>query len=255
MAATAVMILPLCAVAPAQQQSSDVLPFSDLKNLDWQQRWHAYDSIVAHEDNLKRQDVRDAMMGLFELENGVIRQTLAESKGERGISDKYGESYGEYYARLMTTVEETADWHDPRQLCILADGGYEPMSAYARRLVTDGGAAVLPCLLKAAHGDFYLRYQTVPTLVHLYSVAKNLSPAEREQIRQIIIGGVRDPIVLVRQPTVEAIGKFGDAEMIPILQDVARSDPQSRLLDNGQLRFDVRDAATKAIQSIQQRAK
>ena len=94
-----------------------------------------------------------------------------------------------------------------------------------------------------------------PALVQLSAVSKDLSPAVREQIRRAIIVGLRDSTVLVRQPTLEAVGEYGTAEMIPMFQEVARSDPHSRILDNGKRRFDVRDAAAKAIQSIEDRAK
>jgi hypothetical protein len=38
-----------------------------------------------------------------------------------------------------------------------------------------------------------------------------------------------------------------------MLEDIARSDPQSRILANGQRRFDVREAAAMAVRSIQER--
>jgi len=52
---------------------------------------------------------------------------------------------------------------------------------------------------------------------------------------------------------VRSLGRFGTAEMIPLLQNVANSDPQSRRLDNGEMFSDVRDTAAKAIQSIRSR--
>ena len=247
------MLLVSASALPAQQSNQPVLPLAGLKAPEWEQRWRAYENIKAHPENLKRRDVKDALMGLFELENGVVRQTLAESNGEKGVSDKYGEGYSEYYAQLTATVESVADWHDPHQLCILAEGAYSPGSDYAAHLVTEGGAAAVPCLLKTAHGDLYERYQSLPTLIQLYAVARDLSPAQRQEILQLLTTGIRDPIVLVREPAIQAMGKYGTPDMIPLLEEVARSDPYSRLLENGQILFEVRNEATKAIGSIRAR--
>lgn len=237
----------------AQQNSSATRPLAEMKSTDWHQRWAAYEKIKSNAEWMKRSDVKSTLFDLFDRENHLITKTLSESNGETGVSDKYGEEYSEYYADLMSTVEKIADWRDQHQLCVFAESAYEPNSQFAAKLVADGGAGIAPCLLRMAHGSLSDRYKTIPVLVQLSGTNKNLTPAVRQQIRQAIIAGLRDPIVLVRQTTVVALGNFGAVDMIPMLESIARSDPVSRRLDNGQLRFDVRDAATKAIQSIQER--
>jgi len=249
------LLFAYCGVVCAQRLSSTAIPLSALKSPDVKQRVDAYEEIKADKEALKRSDVKAALVELLDRENQVIHKTLAESKGEAGVSVKYGEGFGEYVGELLDTVADVADWHDQRQLCILAESAYNPDSLFAARLAVEGGAGVAPCLLKMAQGSMSDRHESIPVLVQLSAATKDLSPAVREQIRRAILGGLRDSTVLVRQPTVQAVGKYGTAEMIPMLQEIARSDPNSRLLDNGQRRFDVRDAATKAIQSIQDRAK
>jgi hypothetical protein len=89
--------------------------------------------------------------------------------------------------------------------------------------------------------------------VHLEVITRDLSPAMRAQLRQAISSALRDPAVGVRLPTIRALGRFGTADRIPTLEGIARSDPQSRILANGERRFDVREAAAKAVKSIQER--
>jgi hypothetical protein len=236
----ALLLLLQCAAMWAQQANSITSLVSDLKSPDEERRFHAYKVIKADRDALKRTDVRAALLDLLDREN----QRTHKEQADRG------EGNAEDIAELSDTVTEFADWHDQRQVCILANTPYNPDSEFARGLAVKGGAVVAPCLLKIAqhkYGDV-----AVTVLVQISAVTKELSPAIRQQIRQATLAGLRDADR--RLVTVQALDKFGTPDLIPVLQEIARSDPYSRLLDNGQRRFDIREAATKAIQSIQARA-
>lgn len=248
-------VLTSCFSVASQQPSAPPFELSDFKAPDWRRRSAAYEKIKASDEALQRSDVKSALSGLLDRENQVIRMTLTNSNGKVGVSEKYGEQYSEYYADLLGNVAKIADWHDQNQLCILAEGSYSPDSPFAGRVAVEGGAAVVPCLLKIAQGSMYDRQESIPVLVQLFSVTNDLSRSDRRRIQQTITAGLRDSDVSVRLSTVQAVGKFGDSQMIPALQDIVHLDQYSRLLDNGQRRFDVRDAAAKAIQSIQERAK
>jgi hypothetical protein len=177
-------------------------------------------------------------------------QTLHRAKPD---SDNPAESYGEYVSYLAGTTAKIADWRDQRQVCILAHSPYDPDSEFGSDLVTKGGAIAIPCLLRMSQGGFGDRYQSIPLLVHFGASASEVSPAIHKQVQDAIMSGLRDSNVIVRQGTVEAIGKYGKQDMIPVLQKIAESDPVSRRLANGQLYFTVRESAIKAIQSIQER--
>jgi hypothetical protein len=178
---------------------------------------------------------------------------LVESDGKIPVSDKYGEGYSEYYAQLLGSVEQTVDWYDPDEVCILAQGSYNPDSQFATTLALRGGATAAPCLLEMAQGSVNDRWEAAPVLVHLSSVTKDLPLDVQQQIRQAITGALQDPEL--RLVTIEALNKFGNSDVIPILQDIERSDQYSRVLADGTRRYDIRAAAIKAIQSIQERTK
>lgn len=243
--------------APSPQTNSSTPQLSDFNAPDWHQRWAAYEKIKDNQEATKRPDVRGALFNLLERENQVIHQTRVNSNGKLGVSDKYGEEYTEYYADLLGTVAKLADWHDRRQVCILAQGSYNPDSPFATQLAAEGGAVVAPCLLKMAQSneDENDRYESIPVLVHLSGIT-GLSLPDRERIQQAIVAGLHDRSIGVRLTTVRAVGQFGTPQMTPILQEIARSDPASRPINEGkESRFDVREAAEKAIRSIQERAK
>jgi len=243
-----------CLMLSAQQPNSTAALLLAFKSANVQQRMDAYENLKKDQEALKRSDVQAALMDLLDRENRLIHGVTVVDRGE---------GYAEYVAELVDTVAATADWHDPRQACILAEAPYNPESKFADELAVKGGSGLAPCLLKIAEGDIYgrqdsrevletYRQQVIPVMVHLEAISPDLSPAMRTQLRQAITSGLRNSVG-VRQPTVEALGRFGTAEWIPMLGDIARSDPQSRMLANGERRFDVREAAAKAVRSIHDR--
>jgi len=239
----------------AQQPNSTAALLLAFKSANVQQRMDAYQNLKRDQDALRRADVQTALMDLLDRENRLIHGVTLVDRGE---------GYAEYVADLLGTVAVAVDWRDQRQACILAEGPYNPDSKFADELAVKGGSGLVPCLLKIAEGDIYgrqdsgdvldtYRQKAIPVIVHLEAISPDLSPLMRSQLRQAITSGLHEWAVGVRLPTIRALGRFGTAEWIPMLQDIARTDPQSRILANGQRRFDVREAATNAIRSIQER--
>jgi hypothetical protein len=239
------IIVIACSTANSQQNDLSML-LSDLRSSEVQKRSAAYTKMAADKEALKRSEVKAALFDLLDRENQTLRKP-------RAGSDSYGESYGEYVSDLADTAAEIANWRDRRQLCILADSPFDPFSQFASDLVVKGGVAVVSCLLKMSRGDTHDRYQSIPLLLHSNALVRDLSPGDRQQIRDAALSGLHNANVPLRQVTVEALGKFGTQDMVPELQKIADSDPVSRRLDSGKLYFTVRESAIKAIQSIQER--
>jgi hypothetical protein len=244
-----------------QQPNSITLALAELKNSDSAKRQAAYESIMSNEEALNRVEVQIALIDLLNRENQQIHNALVDSKGKQGAADRYGEGYVEYTAQLADVVIPFVDWHDQRQLCILSETPYNPGSPFETKLVIEGGNAVVPCLLKIAQGSAYDRndpfvveqydqVQALPTLIRLASVTKDLTLGVQQQIRNLTLSVLRGDAKLA---AVIALGKFGAPDMIPVLEGIAQNDPQWRLLDNGQRRYDVRERAVEAIKSIEER--
>ena len=244
---TGLLLLALvCSNANSQQTDLHLL-LANLRSPDENVRATAYEKIAADKEALKRPEVQAALFDLLDRENHVLEKPVKDTQS-------YDESYGEYVSYLADTAKSIVDWHNQRQVCILAQSPYEPNSQFASDLVTKGGGIVIPCLLRMSGGTFLDRYQAIPVLVHVGAAMGDISPTIRQQIRDATISGLTDSNVVIRQGTIEAIGEYGTDDMIPALQKITGTDPVSRRLDNGQLYFTVRESATKAIQSIQERA-
>ena len=241
-----------CSVFASQRNASTEFDLSDLKSADVQKRIAAFDKIKSNPDALERPEVKAALIDLLDREN-TYHATPPEATGVTSEDDDW-EGYGDYWSDLADTVDRIADWHNPRQLCILARSSYGPLSSFAQKLATNGGSLVAPCLLKMSRGNKLDRDVSLSGLVMVLAFNQNLLPALRQEINQAILIGLRDPESFVRDDTVIAVGKYGKPEMIPVLEGIAQTDPYSHLVNEKPV-FDVREAAARAIRAIQDRAK
>lgn len=114
----------------------------------------------------------------------------------------------------------------------------------------------VPCLLQMANSDIgAIRAEAIPALVQaLAKGRREIETGEVALVQQQIVKGLHDQDAVVRGETVIALGAFGASDMIPALEDVARSDPGSETrADNGTQWFPIREEADKATTRIRQR--
>jgi hypothetical protein len=232
----------------AQDMSSQEFKLSDLKSSDTIVAMSAFNKIAYDPAVMKRPEVKVALFDLLKRENRFISDVNSKPRKDDDNS--------EYESDLPDRVATIADWHDPNQVCILAHSSYNSASVIPSKLAVQAGVVAVPCLLKTARGEWTARYQSIPILVHLSAATKNLDPVVRERIKQIILSGVKDPEEGVRMETARALGNFGEPDMIPALEKLAKSDPEKHVYTPGaEPVFYVREIARKAIVSIQTRSK
>ena len=240
------------------------LPVDVLNDLNSENVEVSIDALKRLENNpavLQRPGVRKALVDLLDEANRVTTSALQDPNSHSGV----GEGLAEYAGWLSDTVTKIVDWRDPHQACVLAQSAYSPGSTFSVTLATKSGAVLVPCLLKISNGIMYglrlkgdariiIREQVIPLMVELEALANDLSASEKGEIREAILGGLRDRGT--RFVIVKELGRFGTPEYVPILQEIARSDPHSRPINEGKgIRYDNREAAAEAIQSIQERTK
>jgi hypothetical protein len=147
--ATIAVFISAITSAAQQTEATNAGVSASLEKLhseQWTDRARAYARLRIDKEILEKESVRLALMDLLGRENTLIESVLRESHEQAGVSDKYGEGYGEYYSRLLDTVSSIANWNDPRQVCLLAHRSYDPESAFASKLAVKGGVAA-PCLV------------------------------------------------------------------------------------------------------------
>ncbi len=169
---------------------------------------------------------------------------LLDQENHRKFSED-DEGYAEYVGLLAATTATVVDWNDQRQVCILAD------SVYLEDELADHAKASLPCLLQRFKNGPG-RGKVAAMMVQALAKGRNeLDSATIQSTQEAILGALRDIDEGVRIDTVRALGKFGGADMIPALEEVAKTDKAVGKLDRS---LWIREYAVKAIAEIQKRA-
>jgi len=230
---------------------------AQLRSTQRPEREEAFTRLRSDPAAIKDPKVQRALLDLLERENTAIEADNRKSSGPSGATERDAEEGdAEYLAELGETVDSFADWSDHRQVCIFVREAYNPESRFAAKIAAHARIAV-PCLLDMSNTDLGVyRAESVAVLVQALSKGRgDIETRYVEAAKQQILRGLHDQDALVRGETVIALGAFGDMNMIPALQEVARSDPGSETrTDNNKQWFPIREEATEAITQIQQRA-
>jgi len=220
-----------------------------LNSNQWTARAKAFQQLSTDPKTLGKVQVQEALLDLLDRENQLIESTLRDSHGQVGVSDKYGEDYGEYVAQLGETIDSFANWSDSRQVCIFVHESYNPESRFAAKIAAHASVAV-PCLIQMYSSDVGLtRAEAAPVLVQAWAKAgKQLDPSLGVKVKQIIVAALHDQDEAVRSHTIGMLAKFGGQDMIPALKQVAETDPSPEVQGHS-----IRKRAAKAIEAIEKR--
>lgn len=228
---------------------------SKLHSATWQERSEAYEQLSSSPSTLSSPKVRASLLDLLDRENKALDAETRRSASGKATDRDAEEGNAEYLAKLQETVDSFADWNDQRQACILVGSSYNPESEFGAKIAAHAKVTV-PCLLQMSNSDIGAdRAQAIPVLVQALAKAKaDLDTRYLEAAKAQISNGLHDQDAVVRGETVIALGAFGSPDMIPALENVARSDPGSDTRsDNGAEWFPIREEAKKAIALIKQR--
>lgn len=232
---------------PATKSSvADLL--MQLHSGEWKDRVQAFEQLRSNSKALGTQEVQEGLLELLDRENQLVESVDRDPQGP-SVDEKYGEDYSEYLGELSDIVDSFADWNDPREVCIFIHESYNPESRFAAKIAAHGKVAI-PCLTQMYGSDVELtRAEAAAVLVQALATARDqLDSATLQNVKRVILSALHDPADAVRAETVRALGKFGDADMIPALQQVAETDPAPEARGHS-----IRKEAAKAIAAIQGR--
>ncbi len=237
---------------PAGGQGSGIRPETAalLRSDDWVERARGVREVGA----LSAQGLSDAakaeLVATLERELRVVEDSYRRGVG---VSNELGESYGDYLATLQDTVSRLANFGDDRVLRVLALGVYNPDSRFASELARRAGARLLPVAKDMVGSDLtYTRDKGIALLGELYGSreAFNLDTAAVEDIRATLYRAARSDDQVMRRWAVRAIGAGRSRQDVPILEEIAKSDPASRKTETKGVVFPVREAAEEALRAI-----
>ncbi len=261
MALLGVAVLPCWCQAPSGKPGvSEVL--ANLQSKEWQQRSTAIEQIYDNPDVLQSAKLRASLMNLRDREDRESYESShkaqaampADTNVARAEDNSDEEEFAWYDSQLTEIVGSFVNWTDPRQACIMVNAGWVDYRTSAPEAASRANAAI-PCILKRAKDDQAIyREIAIPMLVEALARGKDaLDPEAIRKGKQIILNDLHDSDDGLRSGTVIALGDYGGPDVIPVLQEIVRSDPAFEKTANGGKWFLIRDSAAKAIVEIQKR--
>jgi hypothetical protein len=239
---------------PVAKPGLDAL-LRQLHHAEWTDRAEAYENLCSDPKLLGDRRVQKELLNLLGRETGYIPPKPGDPKPD-AIPDEQDEAFGEYIGQLGNTVGSFADWNDPHQACLLVHQDYDPESRFAAELVAHGKMA-LPCLMKRFDSNIngsnsgLVRAEVAPVVVQILARTSGLDQRTTQAAKGLILKALSDPEEADRINTIEALGNFGEEDMIPALRRIARADPAAPA-PNGD---SIRKWATEAIAKIEKRAR
>jgi hypothetical protein len=214
------------------------------------QRAKAFARLRANPDKLRDPSVRTALINLLDRENHELDAQLIKAQ-KKGYPDEGDNAeWAEYYGKLVDAVDSFADWNDPQQACILVEAGSSDDSAFAAK-IADHAKVTVPCLMKRSQSPISMnRSVSIPVLIHAIHKGKStLDAGTVQSARRVVLDGLRDKNEGVRGSTADALGEYGEVDMISALRKVAETDPSPEVDGHS-----TRKAAAQAIAAIQKRS-
>jgi hypothetical protein len=257
----AVACLAIAASATVQGQRPSSDPVQQLRSADWGQRAKALEALRSKPALFAAPGMAATLLQSLGREMEVIRATLRESRGAVGVSEKYGEGFGEYYSELF---EACLTYCENQGLLALmlrdARNGSEAQSSAVELLgVVRNHATFLPqhrrvidsALVAAATfpESFMVRSAGLTALGNVLQANRSVAPEDKLRMRGAIVGATKDAYSSVRMAAVSALGDLRDPNDLPLLRQIAGGDT-AQSVNQGKVNFPVRDQARRAIAKI-----
>lgn len=241
--------------AATQQPAAQSITAEDLirefRADDWTRRRAAFEQLLKEPQVMSLEQKKEILTQVVERQNAERDAAFREGGG---VSQKYGESYGEYAAELGGYLFSRIDAQDIAALAAIAQTAYHANGPYAQRLAAYGEALV-PTILKLAESDIPPnRWQAFGLAGEMYRLSRQkatkspLSDAALAQLKAVLLAGTRDEDIANRLIAVRNLGVSG-AEFLPLLESIAQTDP-GVVTFRGSPEHPVRDEARKAIARI-----
>ena len=225
-----------------------------LDSPDWTERYQAFASLSSAQTPLDAAGKRK-LDQLLRLETKVILDTLNASNGKTGVSDTFGEEFGEYYSRVLDRVFEFAKVdEDEDALHALAAGAYDPRSIFATELVKRWWKVIAPVFLdvRPEDGAGIAFGDALEMMGRILGAHRAEMPQQMiSQMEDRLMQGLLHPDYIIRQSACEAAGDAGFKAAIPVLRRLSKEDPVSLQDRFGKTYYPRREVAAKALQKLE----
>lgn len=146
------------------------------------------------------------LLRLLGRENRLTYSTLEESHGAVGLSDKYGEGFGEYTAAVYEACIAYCDRHDPTIVAVFLHGPLYSRDSLAQYLAATHGPEMLPAIVAIADtGKYGRQMQAVQMLATIARLSRTLSAGQRRVLDSALVAAASSESVIVPASAMEGL--------------------------------------------------
>jgi hypothetical protein len=236
---------------------------SALQSANWQLSARTYDSLNRRPEVWRNAAMAEALLHAVRNANATVASTFRESGGKKGVSDVYGEEFGENLSRMFDTCLKYCDRRALLgQMLVEAQPGsvlrahtFELFGAVGVVTFSADQRIQIDSALAAgvqSDQDWPVRDAALRAIGVFVRTDPQLSQSRRKVLRDAVLGAVADRQAQVRATVVRRLADFGSPEDLALLQQIAKNDPE-RTLRNGQEFFPVRDLANSELRRLKLR--
>jgi hypothetical protein len=214
-----------------------------LSATDYRQRAAAVaelDAASGKDPNLLQSgETQAALIALLETENARVMDNLEQTKatGQSSLTEGYADYYSSVLGltnRLRGVIPADDTTLRPRLIKALVEGTYNPDSRFAYGLAQEGDRLTPLILEMAGSANEPTRWNALALTAQLFnesaagSLKTPLSSASSQELRTTARKALRDGAAEVRRFAIDAVVAAKDRESVPILLELARSDPDAK---------------------------
>jgi len=202
------LITCLVTTSSVAAQRSPTAPAEDLRSADPSARALAFEKLNRHPDTFAVAGMAELLLATVKQENALIYGTLARSNGQEGVSDRYGEGYGEYASGLSVVCLRYCNLSNPDAVRTLASGPFAGSSVIGQTLAARYPALVLPIALEnARRGTFGRQIEGIHLLAEILRLEHTLTAVQRRSVDSALVSSMSSESPIVSSIAVNAVNR------------------------------------------------
>jgi hypothetical protein len=203
---TGLLITCLVTTSSVAAQSSPTARAEDLRSSEPAARELAFEKLNRHPDTFAVAGMAELLLATVKKENALIYGTLSRSNGQEGVSDRYGEGYGEYASVLSEVCLRYCNLSNPDAVRTLASGPFAGASVIGQTLAAKYPALVLPIALEnARRGTFGRQIEGIDLLAETLRLEHTLTAVQRRSLDSALVSSMGSESQIVSSIAVNAV--------------------------------------------------
>jgi hypothetical protein len=257
------MVIPVSALFSSLALGQTVeSSLADLVSADWTVSARGFERLSRMPDVWQRSDVAAGLLQAYDRAQQTVAETFNRSGGKLGVSDVYGEEFGEHLNQLFTQCLKVCErqallsqmLRETTSGSILRRHTFELLGVYGVATFSAVQRARIDSafVVGARDPDWSVRDASLGGIGAFIRGDSAITPARRAFLRQAVVNAAADTQHQVRMTAVRRLADFGGPEDLALLRQMADSDPL-QVMRRGRQVFPVRETAAAELRRLEKR--